>query len=130
MLVAWSPNGTALLNHHECVLSQVATHPDITLEMVPGQSAGSLTRHDCTHVLAVRGADEGLAELDLGLSQEGRGGQGVEYGVHSRVKREYEDGDPREHLAAKITNFVAKSHCGKHRFTYYLFFFVQVVLFL
>ena len=32
-LPAWFPSGAALYNHHECALSQVGTHPDMTLDV-------------------------------------------------------------------------------------------------
>ena len=31
--VAWSPSREALLRHHECALSQVGIHPDMTLDV-------------------------------------------------------------------------------------------------
>ena len=33
VLVAWSPSGAALSSHHECTLSQVSAHPDMTLDV-------------------------------------------------------------------------------------------------
>ena len=34
VLVAWSPSGATLQSHHECALSQVSSHPDMTLDVV------------------------------------------------------------------------------------------------
>ena len=33
VLVAWFPSGTTQLNRHECKLSEVGTHPDMTLDV-------------------------------------------------------------------------------------------------
>ena len=34
VLAAWFPSGTALISCHERTLSQVGTHPDMTLDVI------------------------------------------------------------------------------------------------
>ena len=45
MLPAWSPSGTILKCHHQCVLSQVNPDPDITVDITKTKNNHKETNH-------------------------------------------------------------------------------------